>query len=70
MAKAMTLRLADDQREALETMADVEEKPVAELIRVAIDQMIERAREDAEFQNRRAAAIKRHQALLDKLARV
>lgn len=69
MTKVMTLRLPTEQHETLETMADIQGQPISELVRTAIDEMIDRARNDAEFQRRRAEAIKRHQQLLDRLAR-
>jgi predicted DNA-binding protein len=68
MTKAMTLRLETEQRETLQTIAEVEGRPVSDVVRTAIDEMIERARNDAEFQKRVEAAMKRHQKLLEKLA--
>jgi predicted DNA-binding protein len=70
MTKAMTLRVSAEQHQALQTMADVQGKPASELVRTAIDEMIERARKDRDFQKRREAAMKRHQELLEKLARL
>jgi predicted DNA-binding protein len=69
MAKAMTLRLTDEQAQALEALAAVEGKDRVDLIRRAIDEMIVRVRDDEEFQARRRQALERHQALLDRLAR-
>lgn len=70
MPKAMTLRLETQQHEVLQTMADVQGKPVSELVRTAIDEMIDRARNDSDFQKRREAAMKRHQELLEKLSKL
>ena len=68
MPKAMTLRLEAEQYEVLQTMAEVQERPVSEVVRTAIDEKIERARNDDEFQKRVEAAMERHQKLLKKLA--
>jgi predicted transcriptional regulator len=66
--KALTLRLDVEQYAALETVANVEGRPVSDVIREAIDDRIVRARQDAAFQERLRAAIERHRALLDHLA--
>jgi predicted transcriptional regulator len=50
-AKAMTIRLSADQAEALETVATVENRPVAEVIRAAIADHIEKRRRDPKFQD-------------------
>jgi predicted transcriptional regulator len=68
MTKAMTLRLQTEQHETLQTIAEVEGRPVSDVVRTAIDELIDRARNDAEFQKRVEAAMKRHQKLLEKLA--
>lgn len=68
MTKAMTLRLQTEQHETLQTIAEVQGKPVSDVVRTAIDEMIERARSDAGFQKRVEAAMERHQKLLEKLA--
>ena len=68
MAKAMTLRLDSEQHEKLQTIADVERRHVSDVVRTAIDELIERARNDAEFQKRVEASMERHQKLLEKLA--
>jgi predicted DNA-binding protein len=68
MTKAMTLRLAEEQHQALQSMAEVQGQPASELVRTAIDEMIDRARNDAEFQKRVEAAMERHQKLLERLA--
>jgi predicted DNA-binding protein len=68
MTKAMTLRLPEEQHETLLSMAEVQGEPASQLVRKAIDEMIDRARNDAEFQKRVEAAMERHQKLLEKLA--
>jgi predicted transcriptional regulator len=68
MPKAMTLRLEAEQHETLQTIAEVQGRPVSDVVRAAIDEMIERARNDADFQRRVEAAMERHQKLLEKLA--
>jgi predicted transcriptional regulator len=68
MPKAMTLRLEAEQHETLQTIAEVEDRPVSDLVRRAIDEMIDRARRDEDFQKRVEAAMERHQKLLEKLA--
>ena len=50
-SKAMTIRLSADQAEALETVATVENRPVAEVIRAAIADHIETRRRDPRFQD-------------------
>ena len=47
----MTIRLSADQAEALETVATVENRPVAEVIRAAIADHIETRRRDPRFQD-------------------
>lgn len=57
--KAMTIRLTTDQAEALETVASVEERPISEVIRAAIDEHIDSRKKDPAFQD----------SLKDRLAR-
>ncbi len=57
--KAMTIRLTTEQAEALETVASVEELPVSEVIRAAIEEHIDSRRKDPAFQD----------SLKDRLAR-
>jgi predicted DNA-binding protein len=63
-AKAMTIRLSADQAEALETVATVEDRPVAEVIRAAITAHIENCRKDQNFQDSLKERIDRAQRLL------
>jgi predicted transcriptional regulator len=48
-SKAMTIRLAAEQAEALEIVASVEERPVSEIIRDAISEHIESRKKDRGF---------------------
>jgi len=57
--KAMTIRLTTEQAEALETVASVEERPVSEIIRAAIEEHIDSRKKDPAFQD----------SLKDRLAR-
>ena len=57
--KAMTIRLTTEQAEALETVASVEERPVSEVIRAAIEEHIDSRKKDPAFQD----------SLKDRLAR-
>lgn len=66
--KAMTLRLPVEQAEALELIAEVDGMSMSEAVRDAIDSHIETRRADDGFQKRLAAAMKRHQRILDRLA--
>lgn len=49
--KAMTIRLTTEQAEALETVANVEEMPISEVIRAAIEQHIDSRKKDPAFQD-------------------
>lgn len=63
-AKAMTLRLSAEQSEALETVAAIDDRPVAEVIRAAISQHIETRRKDRTFQEGLKSRIERSKQLL------
>ncbi len=63
-AKAMTIRLAADQAEQLQTVATVDDQPVAEVIRAAIAEHIERRKRDQQFQDSLRKRIERAQQLL------
>lgn len=58
-AKAMTVRLTTEQAEALEMVASVEDRPVSDVIRAAIEEHIDTRRRDRVFQD----------SLKDRLAR-
>ena len=51
-SKAMTIRLAAEQAEALETVASVDEMPVVEVIRTAVAEYIRSRTQDAAFQRK------------------
>jgi predicted transcriptional regulator len=63
-AKSMTIRLSADQAELLETVASVEQRPVSEVIRSAIDEHIAQRRSDAAFKEGLKSRIERAQRLL------
>lgn len=65
-AKAMTVRLSADQAEALETVATIDDQPVAEVVRAAIAEHIEKRRRDRNFQDSLKGRIERAKQLLDK----
>lgn len=64
--KAMTIRLSADQAEALETVANVEERPISDVIRAAINEHIESRRRDPSFQEGLKERIERAKRLLDR----
>lgn len=68
MPKSMTLRLTDEQAAQLEAIARIENVPIAEEVRVALAEHIEKRRRDRGFQARLKASIKRNQEILDRLA--
>lgn len=68
-AKAMTIRLSADQAEALETVANVEQRAVSDVIRAAITEHIEGRRSDPSFQQGLKARIDRASQLLGKVPR-
>lgn len=63
-AKAMTVRLSPEQAEELETVATVDNQPIAEVIRAAIAEHIEGRKRDAEFQDSLRARIERAEQML------
>lgn len=63
-AKAMTIRLSPDQAEALETVAAVDNQAIAEVIRAAIADHIERRKKDRRFQDSLASRIERAKQML------
>jgi predicted DNA-binding protein len=62
--KAMTIRLTTEQAEALETVASVEERPVSEVIRAAIEEHIDSRKKDPAFRDSLKDRLKRAQRLL------
>lgn len=67
--KVTTVRFPTDQANALETVARVDETPVSEIIRTAVEAHIERRRQDPEFMSRLKARIDQDQRLLGKLGK-
>jgi len=65
-AKAMTVRLSEDQALALETVASVENLPVSDIIRAAIDTHIKERRRDPNFQAGLKERISQARRLLDR----
>lgn len=63
-AKAMTIRLSEEQADALETVATVENQPVSEIIRAAIAEHVARRSRDPQFQTSLRDRIKRAEKLL------
>lgn len=64
-AKAMTVRLSEDQAQALETVSSVENMPVSDIIRAAIETHIEARRHDPAFQAGLRERISQARRLLD-----
>jgi predicted transcriptional regulator len=64
--KAMTIRLSAEQAEALETVADVEARPVSEVVRAAIAEHIDRRKKDPDFQDGLKDRINRARRFLQK----
>lgn len=64
--KAMTIRLSEEQAEELETVANVENRPVSEIIRAAIASHVEQRKQDPTFQSSLRDRISRAQRLLQK----
>lgn len=66
--KAMTIRLSAEQADALETVANVEQLAVSDVIRAAISEHIATRRRDPQFQEGLKARIDRARLLLDRQA--
>lgn len=67
--KTLTLRLDSERADAVATIAQANETSVSETLREAIDNMIDRARDDKEFQTRLHASIERNKQVLERLSR-
>lgn len=65
-AKAMTVRLSEEQAQALEMVASVENLPVSDIIRAAITTHIETRRRDPIFQAGLKDRISQARKLLDR----
>lgn len=66
--KSMTLRMEEHLAEKIQTIADIEETTVSDVIRDALADHVERRRQDPEFQARLQRNLQRHQQLLNMLA--
>lgn len=66
--KTTTIRVSEERAEELEVLAQVEGVPVSEVIRTAIDELIEAKRADEGFQERLRDAMDRNRAVLRRLA--
>ncbi len=69
MGKAMTLRLSDEQAEALEALAQVEGIAISDAVRQAIDQLIEDRKKDTAFRKRVRESIAKNQRILERLGK-
>jgi hypothetical protein len=67
--KAMTVRLDAEQARLLETVAEVDGMPVAEAIRVAIDEHIAARRQDEAFRESLSKLMEENRDILERLAR-
>jgi predicted DNA-binding protein len=65
--KAMTLRLPGELHERLAAVAAVEGDAIAEVVRQAVTEHVERRRRDPEFKAKLEATLQQHQKLLDLL---
>jgi len=66
--KAMTLRLPAKQARELETVAQIDQVPVAEAVRSAIEAHIEARRRDEEFRARLRRTLEEQRDILERLA--
>lgn len=62
----MTIRLSAEQAEALETVANVDARPVSEVIRAAIAEHIDRRKKDPSFQDELKDRISRAKRFLSR----
>lgn len=62
----MTIRLSPEQAEELETVATVEDRPVSDIIRAAINDHVAARKRDPQFQEGLRARIERAKRLLDR----
>lgn len=66
--KGFTVRLDEDQAAELEAVAEVDGVPVAEEIRQAIAERIDKRRRDERFQQRLRRLIDENRRVLERLA--
>jgi predicted transcriptional regulator len=62
--KAMTIRLSPEQAEQLETVAQVDDQPIAAVIRTAIEQHIAARQGDTEFRKSLRDRLRRAEKFL------
>jgi predicted transcriptional regulator len=62
--RSMTIRLSNEQAEALEIVASVESLPLSDVIRAAIDEHIDSRTKDPVFQDSLKARLERAQRLM------
>lgn len=67
--RAMTLRLPGQQARDLETVAQIDDVPVSEAVRSAIEAHIEARRQDPEFRERLRRTLEEQKDVLERLAR-
>ena len=65
--KNLLLRLDPDLAEQLQAVADIEARPVSEVVREAIRALVDQRRADAGFQERLHVAAKEQQRVLRQL---
>lgn len=65
----MTLRLSPEQADELEAVARAEGMSVADAVRTAIAEHIQRKRKDKAFRERLQAVMERDREILERLAR-
>lgn len=66
--RAMTVRFDERQAEALEQVANIDQVPVAEAVRKAVESHIDARRQDPEFRERLKASLERNREILERLA--
>lgn len=62
--KAMTIRLSEEQAEALEALASVDRQPISEVIRAAVAGHIDARKKDPDFQSSLKDRLSRTKRLL------
>jgi len=67
-SKAMSLRLSEDKAAELAAVARVDDMPVSEVVREAIDNHIASRREDPDFQKRLKLRLDEDAEVLERLA--
>jgi predicted transcriptional regulator len=65
--KSLLLRLDPTLAEELQAVAEVEGRPVSEIVREAIRELVDARRRDRQFQKRLKLSAQRHRHLLERL---